>query len=183
VNVRTIAATNKDVKAEIAHGAFREDLYHRLNVVPLHVPPLRERREDIPMLVQYFTEKAIAEQRLPNRRLTADALDRLSRLDWSGNVRELRNTVERLLILARGDEITATDVERLVAGAPAGASLSSELLSATTFADFKEAAERAFILAKLRENEWNVSETARAVDMPRSNLYKKIERYRLVRDE
>jgi two-component system nitrogen regulation response regulator NtrX len=183
VNVRTIAATNKDVRAEIAAGQFREDLYHRLNVVPLHVPPLRERREDIPMLVQYFTEKAIAEQRLPSRRLSAEALDHLSRLEWSGNVRELRNTVERLLILSRGEEISATDVERLVGGATASASLTGDLLTAATFAEFKERAERAFILAKLRENEWNVSETARAVDMPRSNLYKKIERYRLVRED
>jgi two-component system nitrogen regulation response regulator NtrX len=135
------------------------------------------------MLIQHFTDKAIAEQRLPFRRFATDALDRLSRLDWSGNVRELRNTVERLLILARGSEITAADVDRLVGGAPAGASLSGDLLSAATFADFKDRAERAFILAKLRENDWNVSETARAVDMPRSNLYKKIDRYRLVRDE
>ncbi len=183
VNVRTIAATNKDVKAAIATGQFREDLYHRLNVVPLHVPGLRERREDIAMLVQYFSDKAVAEQRLPQRHFSQEALDRLAQLEWSGNVRELRNTVERLLILVRGDEIGATDVERLVGGTPGTASLSSELLAATTFADFKERAERAFILAKLRDNEWNVSETARAVDMPRSNLYKKIERYRLVRDE
>jgi two-component system, NtrC family, nitrogen regulation response regulator NtrX len=183
VNVRTIAATNKELKAEIAAGSFREDLYHRLNVVPLHVPALRERREDIPMLVQYFAEKAVVEQRLPQKRIAGEALERLSQLEWSGNVRELRNTVERLLILVRGEEIGPNDVERLVGAAPGTASLSSELLAATTFADFKERAECAFILAKLRENDWNVSETARAVDMPRSNLYKKIERYRLVRDE
>ena len=183
VNVRTIAATNKDVETAIAAGQFREDLYHRLNVVPIHVPPLRERREDIPMLVQHFAEKAVAEQRLPQRGFTPAALDRLSRLEWSGNVRELRNTVERLLILARAEQITETDIERLVGSTPAATSLTSELLGAGTFAEFKERAERAFILAKLRENEWNVSETARAVDMPRSNLYKKIERYHLVRDE
>jgi two-component system, NtrC family, nitrogen regulation response regulator NtrX len=92
--------------------------------------------------------------------------------------------VERLLILARTDEITAGDVERLAGGGgqPAG-SLSGDLLAAPTFADFKERAERAFILAKLREHDWNVSETARAIDMPRSNLYKKIERYNLIREE
>jgi two-component system, NtrC family, nitrogen regulation response regulator NtrX len=183
VDVRVIAATNKDVEAEIAAGRFREDLFHRLNVVPIHVPPLRERREDVPMLVHHFARKAVDEQRLPTRGFTADALELLARLDWSGNVRELRNTVERLLILGRAGDITAADVERLVGGAQTGDSLSAELLGAPTFAEFKERAERAYILAKLRDHDWNVSETARSADMPRSNLYKKIEKYRLVRED
>ncbi|HSJ24977.1 MAG TPA: sigma-54 dependent transcriptional regulator [Longimicrobiales bacterium] len=183
VDVRVIAATNKALEEEIGTGRFREDLYHRLNVVPIHVPPLRERREDVPMLVRHFVRKAVEEQRLPGRDLTPDALEALSSLDWSGNVRELRNTVERLLILARSNEIGAADVERLVGGAQAVDALSSEMLGAPTFAEFKERAERAFILAKLREHDWNVSETARAVEMPRSNLYKKIEKYGLVREE
>jgi two-component system, NtrC family, nitrogen regulation response regulator NtrX len=183
VDVRVIAATNKALEDEIAAGRFREDLFHRLNVVPIHVPPLRERREDVPMLVRHFAQKAVQEQRLPLRDFDAAALDALARLDWSGNVRELRNTVERLLILGRAGDITAADVERLVgASAHAGDTLSADLLAAETFADFKERAERAFILAKLRENDWNVSETARKVEMPRSNLYKKIERYGLVRE-
>jgi two-component system, NtrC family, nitrogen regulation response regulator NtrX len=183
VDVRVIAATNKNVEEEIAAGRFREDLYHRLNVVPIRVPPLRERREDIPMLVRHFAEKAIAEQRLPTRQFTDDALDLLSRLDWSGNVRELRNTVERLLILGRGGDVSGADVERLVGGARMADSLSAEMLGAPTFAEFKERAERAYILAKLREHDWNVSETARTIEMPRSNLYKKIERYSLVRED
>ncbi|MGQ0560728.1 MAG: sigma-54-dependent transcriptional regulator [Gemmatimonadota bacterium] len=185
VDVRVIAATNKMLEKEIAAGRFREDLFFRLNVVPIHVPPLRERREDIPMLVRYFIDKAVEEQRLPPRASTDAALERLARMEWSGNVRELRNTVERLLILARGSEITIGDVDRLVGGggAQAGGALSGDLLAARTFADFKERAERAFILAKLREHDWNVSETARAIDMPRSNLYKKIERYALVRED
>jgi two-component system nitrogen regulation response regulator NtrX len=183
VDVRVIAATNKSPEEEIAAGRFREDLFHRLNVVPIHVPPLRDRREDIGMLVQHFSLKAVEEQRLPVRSFTPDAIERLSRLDWSGNVRELRNTVERLLILSRGGEVTETDVERLVGGATQTDALSSDLLGAATFADFKERAERAYIVAKLRENDWNVSETARSIDMPRSNLYKKIERYGLVREE
>jgi two-component system, NtrC family, nitrogen regulation response regulator NtrX len=182
VDVRVIAATNKNLQDEIAAGRFREDLFFRLNVVPIHVPPLRERREDIPMLVQHFVEKAAAEQRLPARHITAEATDAIARMDWPGNVRELRNTVERLLILARSSEITAADVERLVGGRPAGDALSGDLLNADTFAEFKERAERAFILAKLRENDWNVSETARILDMPRSNLYKKIEKFGLVRE-
>ncbi|HEX9107628.1 MAG TPA: sigma-54 dependent transcriptional regulator [Longimicrobiales bacterium] len=183
VDVRVIAATNKEVEKEIAAGHFREDLYFRLNVVPIHVPPLRERREDIPMLVRHFTEKAIEEQRLPPRGFSPAAVERLMHMDWPGNVRELRNTVERLLILARGPEVTLPDAERLVAGAQASAAAPGDILAAGTFAEFKERAERAYILAKLREHDWNVSETARAVDMPRSNLYKKIERYGLLREE
>jgi two-component system nitrogen regulation response regulator NtrX len=104
-------------------------------------------------------------------------------MDWSGNVRELRNTVERLLILATSGLITRADVDLMVSGQVAGAGLSGDLLAARTFAEFKEGAERAFILHKLRENDWNVSETARILDMPRSNLYKKIEKYDLVREE
>jgi two-component system, NtrC family, nitrogen regulation response regulator NtrX len=183
VDVRVIAATNKSLDKEIEHGHFREDLYFRLNVVPIHVPPLRERREDIAMLVRHFADKAVEEQRLPGRAFSAETVDRLSRMEWPGNVRELRNTVERLLILARGSEVVAADVDRLVGGAAAPAAMSGELLEAGTFAEFKERAERAYILAKLREHDWNVSETARAVDMPRSNLYKKIERYNLVRED
>ena len=184
VDVRVIAATNKSLEKEIDAGQFREDLFFRLNVVPIQVPPLRERREDVPMLVRHFIDTAIEEQRLPLRDITPDAIERLSALEWSGNVRELRNTVERLLILARTNEITGGDVDRLVGGGgQSGGSLSGDLLTAPTFAEFKDRAERAFILAKLREHDWNVSETARAVDMPRSNLYKKIERYGLVREE
>jgi two-component system nitrogen regulation response regulator NtrX len=184
VNVRVIAATNKDLPREIEAGRFREDLFFRLNVVPIHVPPLRERREDIPMLVSHFVEQAMAEQRLPPRFFAEAAVQQLARMDWPGNVRELRNTVERLLILARSHEIGAADVQRLVGGASVAAgSASAELLGAATFAEFKERAERAFILAKLREHDWNVSETARAVDMPRSNLYKKIERFNLQRED
>ncbi len=182
VDVRVIAATNKNLDREIEAGRFRDDLYFRLNVVPIHVPPLRERRDDIPMLVRHFTEKALGEQRLPPRHFTDEAVSHLERMDWPGNVRELRNTVERLLILARGSEVSASDVERLVGG-PQGGALSSEILSAPTYAEFKERAERAYVLARLRDHDWNVSETARALEMPRSNLYKKIEKYGLVREE
>ncbi len=182
VDVRSIAATNKNLEHEIAEGRFREDLFFRLNVVPIHVPPLRERRDDVPMLVRHFAETAIEEQRLPPRHFAADAVERLTRMEWPGNVRELRNTVERLLILARGSEIGPADVERLVAGGqPAGAA-PADILAAATFSQFKERAERAYILGKLREHDWNVSETARSIDMPRSNLYKKIERYNLTRE-
>jgi two-component system nitrogen regulation response regulator NtrX len=183
VDVRVLSATNKDLAEEIREGRFREDLLHRLNVIPLHVPPLRERREDIPMLVRHFAGLATREAALKPRPFTPEALEQLQRMEWSGNVRELRNTVERLLILAPGDRISAQDVELLVSGQTTGGGLSADLLSCATFAEFKDTAERAFILHKLRENEWNVSETARVLDMPRSNLYKKIERYDLVREE
>ncbi|WP_420124819.1 sigma-54-dependent transcriptional regulator [Longimicrobium sp.] len=182
VDVRVLAATNKDLEEEIKGGRFREDLYYRLNVIPLHVPPLRERREDIAMLVRHFTESYARDANLRPKPFTDDALDRMQRMDWPGNVRELRNTVERLMILASGATVAADDVELLVGGRMKGGGLSGDLLGCNTFAEFKEAAERAFILQKLRENDWNVSETARLLDMPRSNLYKKIERYELVRE-
>ncbi len=182
VHVRVIAATNQDLEARIGDGQFREDLYFRLNVVPIHVPPLRDRRDDIPMLVRHFTERAIEEQRLPPRRLGQEAVERLTRLEWPGNVRELRNTVERLLILSPGSEVSVRDVDRLVSGGSQEAGLAVDLIRAETFAEFKERAERAYILGKLRQHDWNVSETARSIDMPRSNLYKKIERYNLVRE-
>jgi two-component system, NtrC family, nitrogen regulation response regulator NtrX len=182
VDVRVIAATNKDLEAEIEAGRFRDDLYFRLNVIPLHVPPLRDRRDDIPMLVRHFTERAVEEQRLPPRRLAPDAVDRLAGMDWPGNVRELKNTVERLLILSRGPEVGGADVDRLLGGA-SGPGLPGDVMRAETFAGFKDRAERAYVLGKLREHDWNVSATARAIDMPRSNLYKKIEKYGLRREE
>jgi two-component system, NtrC family, nitrogen regulation response regulator NtrX len=182
VDVRVIAATNKELDHEIAEGRFREDLFFRLNVVPLHVPPLRDRREDIPMLVRHFTERAIEEQRLPPRSLGREAVEQLQKMDWPGNVRELKNTVERLLILSHGPEVGPREVDRLAGRVP-DAGLTAEIMGADSFADFKDRAERAYILGKLRDNEWNVSETARSIDMPRSNLYKKIEKYGLVREE
>ena len=182
VDVRVLAATNKNLEAEIAEGRFREDLFYRLNVVPIHVPPLRERREDISLLVAHFVNLLTKREGVAPRSFAPEAVDRLTHLDWPGNVRELRNTIERLLILAPGPRITGEDVGRLVGKRdPEQAGLGS-LLECKTFEEFKHAAERAFLLAKLRELDWNVSETARALDMPRSNLYKKIERYGLSRE-
>jgi two-component system nitrogen regulation response regulator NtrX len=182
VDVRVIAATNKDLAEEIGAGRFREDLFYRLNVVPIHVPPLRERREDIPMLVQHFTELMATREGVTPRHFEPAAVERLKSLSWPGNVRELRNTVERLLILCSGDTVRVEDVELLAAGPSATPGLGGELLSSESFSDFKDGAERAYILQKLRENDWNVAETARRIDMPRSNLYKKIEKYGLVRE-
>jgi two-component system, NtrC family, nitrogen regulation response regulator NtrX len=182
VDVRVIAATNKTLENEIAAGKFREDLYYRLNVVPIHVPPIRERREDIPTLAQYFAATLSAREGIPPRTFTEDALERLTALDWPGNVRELRNTVERLLILAPDSQISARDIDRLAGQRVLDDAGLATLTQCRTFEEFKDAAERAFLLNKLREFDWNVSETARAVEMPRSNLYKKIERYSLSRE-
>jgi two-component system, NtrC family, nitrogen regulation response regulator NtrX len=183
VDVRVLAATNKDVETEISAGRFREDLYYRLNVVPIHVPPLRERREDIPLLISHFIGQLTGPGGIAARAIGDDAVTRLGQLDWPGNVRELRNTIERLLILSSGSRMTAEDVDRLV-GRRADASEGGlgSLLDVPTFEEFKHAAERAYLIAKLRAFDWNVSETARALDMPRSNLYKKIERYGLSRE-
>ncbi len=183
VDVRVLAATNKDLQEEIAAGRFREDLFYRLNVVPLHVPPLRERRDDIPLLAQYFADQLSRREGAPVRVLDASAIEALTLMEWPGNVRELRNTIERLLILASGPRVTSADVNRLTGARHADSASLGSLLDIGTFEAFKDAAERAYLLHKLREYEWNVSETARALDMPRSNLYKKIERYSLEREK
>jgi len=184
VDVRVIAATNKKLEDEIGAGRFREDLYYRLNVVPITVPPLRDRREDIPMLIQHFSELVAKESGLPAKPFDDAALDRLQGLEWPGNIRELRNTIERLLILSVGPRVVLADVERLV-GARAGESGAAigSLEHFNTYEEFKLAAERAYLLAKLRQFDWNVAETARVIDMPRSNLYKKIERHGLARGQ
>jgi two-component system nitrogen regulation response regulator NtrX len=183
VDVRVVAATNKDLEAEIQEGRFREDLYYRLAVVPIEVPPLRERREDIPMLIRHFVGLLERNDRVTPRELSKGALDRLQLLDWPGNVRELRNTVERLMILSSGETIEAEDVGILATGGIGGSGSGGEVLQADTFSEFKDKAERAYLLQRLREHDWNVSETARAIGMPRSNLYKKIERFEMVRED
>jgi two-component system nitrogen regulation response regulator NtrX len=189
VDVRVIAATNKNLALEIEQQRFREDLLYRLNVVPIHVPSLRERRGDIAQLVAHFSGELTERGGLPSKEFDAAAIERLTAHDWPGNIRELKNAVERLLILATGSTVTQSDVERLVGkgeggrgkGAAAGAGGDAAWLRAATFEEFKQSAERAFLLGKLQEHDWNVSETARTLQMPRSNLYKKIERYGLAR--
>ncbi|HEV2749518.1 MAG TPA: sigma-54 dependent transcriptional regulator [Gemmatimonadales bacterium] len=201
VDVRVVAATNKDLQAEIAAGRFREDLLYRLNVVPIDVPPLRARRSDIPQLVEHFVTSMgqSGGGRLAAKRFDPEAVKRLAAHDWPGNIRELRNAIERLLILAPGPAVTAEDVERVAGvgtadggggtggGGTRGTTRAADVagapwMRAATFEEFKQVAERTYILAKLQENDWNVSETARTLEMPRSNLYKKIERYGLARE-
>ena len=119
---------------------------------------------------------------MPPRTFSEDAVERLAAFDWPGNVRELKNTVERILILSSGPRVGAADVDRLLGQRAADNTSLGSLAECKTFEEFKEVAERAFLLTKLRETDWNVSETARLLDMPRSNLYKKIERYALTRE-
>jgi len=180
VDVRVLAATNKELESEIAEGRFREDLLYRLNVVPIEVPPLRERVQDIPALVAHFAEQLAAGAGVPGRKFSEDAIRRLQSRSWPGNIRELRNAVERGLILASGKVISAADVDTLLPVPPPAGGM--EGAGGHTFETFKQEAEKNFLAQKLKEHDWNVSETARALKMPRSNLYKKIERYRLTRE-
>ena len=177
MDVRVIAATNKDLGLEISEQRFREDLLYRLNVVEIHVPALRERLEDVPALVAHFVEQLAAGAGVTGRVVGDEAMRRLQVRPWPGNVRELRNAVERALILAPSKIVSAADIDRLFP--PVDAPL--DVGGPQTFEGFRQEAEKSFLQAKLREYDWNVSETARALKMPRSNLYKKIERYGLSR--
>ncbi len=173
VDVRVLAATNKDLEMEIAEARFREDLLYRLNVVPIEVPPLRERLEDVPALVAHFAEQLGASAGVPGKRFAEEAVRRLQTRPWPGNIRELRNAVERALILAPGKVVTAADVDRL---------LPADLGPKQSLENFRSEAEKGFLVQKLREHDWNITETAKSLQIPRSNLYKKIERYGLNRE-
>ena len=182
VDVRVVAATNKDLLEQTDQHAFREDLYHRLSVILIHVPPLRERREDIPAIATYILEQVSRRNGMETKAFAPDALTRMKRLDWRGNVRELRNVVERLLILSEGEDITAADVDRYVrpsTGDPTGSLLDRFAL----FSDFRDAAEKLFIERRLEEFGWNVSRTAEEIGIQRSHLYNKLEKYAIERPD
>ncbi len=181
VDVRVIAATNKDLEQEITKGTFREDLFYRLNVVPIWVPPLRERRDDIPVLVRHFADSFSRDNNFRRKTFTQAAMERLRQHAWRGNIRELRNTVERLMIMSNGDAIDVgdlrlSDAARVDQSAPAP---DNDWMRAPTLHEFKANSERAYLVTKLRENAWNISKTAEVIDTPRSNLYKKLEQYRI----
>ncbi len=181
VDVRVIAATNKDLYDQIEKGDFREDLLHRLNMVTIRVPPLRERREDIPMLVAHFADLVPGSYGVTYKRFTEGALGALADSDWPGNVRQLKNAVARLMILSGGDSVERGDVDALVRPGDSETGVPGDMMALETLSEFKDAAEKAFIAGKLRDHDWNVSEAARRMGMPRSNLYKKIERHGLRR--
>jgi two-component system nitrogen regulation response regulator NtrX len=178
VDVRVIAATNKDLALEIRKGTFREDLFFRLNVIPITCPPLRDHSDDIPALVEHFVRQFQEENQFKPRRIAPEAMAALTRHSWPGNVRELRTVVLRMLIMGEGDPIT--DVPLSPAAAEPGDGVPLDRFA--TLKEFKEAAERAFLVRKLDRNEWNISQTAKEIDTPRSNLYKKLEQYGLAKD-
>ncbi|HEY3569990.1 MAG TPA: sigma-54 dependent transcriptional regulator [Thermoanaerobaculia bacterium] len=181
VDVRVVAATNRNLEEEIAAGRFREDLYYRLNVIPIRTPALREHLEDLPLLVEYFVRRYADQNNYKPKELTPEAMAHLKALPWKGNVRELKNLVERMLILSPGDQITREDV--LAATGGARPELSTSLLAVGTLREFRDLSERMFLLHKLEENNWNVTQTAQAIDTPRSNLYKKLDQYDIHREE
>jgi two-component system nitrogen regulation response regulator NtrX len=179
VDVRIVSSTSRNIEAEIAAGHFREDLFHRLSVVPIRVPPLAERREDIPELVTYFMEQISQSTGLPQRKIGGDAMAVLQSHDWPGNVRQLRNNVERLMILAGGDPeaaITASmlpqDVGSMVPGMPNGQG--GEQLMGLPLREARELFEREYLMAQINRFGGNISRTAEFVGMERSALHRKL---------
>lgn len=195
VDVRVVAATNKDLLKEIEDGNFRMDLYHRLSVILIHVPPLIERRDDIPLLATSFLEEICSEYGMPTKRISDAGLEALKALPWTGNIRELRNMIERLIILS-DKVITDNDVKAFAnpsapvtaatigsGGAVTAAAPQTDFEQFKNFQEYKDFAEREYIKFKLEKNNWNVSKTADDIDIQRSHLYSKIEKFGLKRGE
>lgn len=183
VDVRVIAATNKDLLDEIEEGSFREDLYHRINVIPINIPPLRKRKEDIPALALNCLERLAAKDIVfSGVEFTDKALEALKNHKWSGNVRELQNAVERMGLLASDSVIKCEDVEALtLSDSRNTGKLENMIDEIRHFQDFKESAERLFLMRKLEENDWNISQTAEAIDIQRSHMYTKMKKYDIER--
>jgi two-component system nitrogen regulation response regulator NtrX len=179
VDVRVIAATNKDLEREIANNNFREDLYYRLNVIPFHVPPLRERKSDIMQLATHFLEYFCSKESRETKVLDDESMQAITNYPWPGNVRELKNLIERLVIMSPGNTITRSQLPQTIYSkqhtAPKDLSFSS--LTSNTFRTAKEEFEKEFLVQKLDENDWNVSRTAEAIEIERSNLHRKIKAY------
>jgi len=179
VDVRVLSATNKKLEEEIGKGNFRNDLFHRLNVIPIHAPALREHRDDIPILVQSFIDDVCSRNGIARKTISSDATNVLLQRDWPGNVRELKNAVERLVILSHGTSIDITVLN--VFGSSSGVD-SSVLDISGTFQEFKERAEAAFIKKQLDIHKWNVTKAAEAMEIQRSHLYTKMKRYGLTKE-
>ncbi len=180
VDVRIVAATNKDLLAEVDAKRFRLDLYHRLSVILIHLPSLNERRSDIPLLADRFIREICEEYTVPRKTILPKALQELENFDWTGNIRELRNVCERLVILC-GDKITDEDVQNYVTNSRSKRNTSDIFDQFRDFHEFKEHFEKLFILHRLKANEWNISKTADELNIQRSHLYNKIEKYNLKR--
>jgi len=177
VDVRVIAASNKNLAEEIKKGTFREDLYYRLNVIPLHVPPLRERVEDIPLLLEHFTKEIAQEQGIKSKRFSPEAIAVLKRYHWPGNVRELKNIVERLMIMVPSPVILPQDLPEFIAEGILPEENSFPPTERGDPGSLKEARnvfEKKYILAKLQENNWNINQTAEALQIERTYLYRKM---------
>ena len=180
VDIRIIAATNKNVLKEIKDGNFREDLFHRLNVIPIIIPPLRERKSDIPLLIEHFNTIISGKMNVKIKQFSKESIDFLTKYVWSGNIRELRNFIERVIIMLPDNEISLSDVKRLI---PSESNKANELLNiSNSFQEFKEKAEKAFIEKQLYSNDWNISKTAEILDIQRSHLYNKIKKYGIVKE-
>jgi DNA-binding NtrC family response regulator len=180
VDVRVIAATNKDLLHEIDMGEFRMDLYHRLSVILIHVPSLNERKEDIALLAERFVKEICEDHGMSKKTITPKALQELQKQNWSGNIRELRNVIERLIILSEA-KITEEEVKAYAGGSQPLETANAMMDRFEKFQDFKDHIERQFIEYKLKKNNWNVSKTAEQLDIQRSHLYNKIEKYSLSR--
>jgi two-component system nitrogen regulation response regulator NtrX len=177
VDVRVVSSTSRDLREEIASGRFREDLFHRLNVVPVNVPGLAERREDIPELVDYFIQRICEATGMPRRRLADDALATLQVKAWPGNLRQLRNNVERMLILVSGDPAEAITADMLpgdTAPSDQGASMSAERIIALPLREAREVFEREYLNAQMLRFSGNISRTAAFIGMERSALHRKL---------
>lgn len=177
VNVRVITSTNRNLPELIKEGSFREDLFHRLNVLAINVPSLRNHKEDIPELVETFTDEICTRNDLPAKKFTKKAMDYLISLKWPGNVRELKNTIERLIILSDSDTIDRKNIES--ENNSHVSEMDKVMNSAATFRDFQDISEKIFIEKKLAENGWNISKTAEELDIQRSHLYTKIKQFNI----
>jgi two-component system, NtrC family, nitrogen regulation response regulator NtrX len=172
VDVRIIAATNKDLMEGVKNGSFREDLLFRLNVIPIQVPPLRERKDDIPELIGFFLNYFANEYGQKPKKVTPEGVEMLIAYDWPGNIRELRNIIERMVIMTPANSITPKDI--LIGG-----TTRSDYFALNTLRDARDAFEKDFITKKLEENNWNISKTAEVLDIERSNLHRKIKSYEI----
>ena len=181
VDVRIIAATNKNLSEEIEKENFREDLYHRLNVIPINIPPLKDRKDDIPILVEHFSKDITTKHKKAPVKFLDDAIKLLKENNWSGNVRELKNIIERIIIIVDKKEINRKDIEFLFK--PGKESVDDIIDGSNSFQEFKEKAERAFIVKQLNENNWNISKTAELMDIQRSHLYNKMKKYEIEKGE
>ncbi len=179
VDVRVVAATNQDLVRMVADKTFREDLFYRLHVVRIHVPPLREREGDVTFLADHFVAAAAARNGLPPRRLDPGAITWLCAQPWPGNVRQLKNVVEGAVVLADGPEVTRADLQAVALPAPARDGAETDWFRFDKLDDFRAATEKEFLRRKLLEFGGNIKRTAEHIELQRSNLYKKLERYGL----